>query len=44
MLNAGKSLIGTGPVSTSVQNIEKGNPIGFIYPTDGTLLCSGRLR
>ena len=26
MLNAGESLIGTGPVSTSVQNIEKGNP------------------
>jgi len=41
MLNAGESLIGTGPVSTSVQNIEKGNPIGFIYPTDGTLLCYG---
>ena len=41
MLNAGESLIGTGPVSTSVQNIEKGNPIGFVYPTDGTLLCFG---
>jgi iron(III) transport system substrate-binding protein len=41
MLNAGESLIGTGPVSTSVQNIEKGNPIGFIYPSDGTLLCYG---
>lgn len=41
MLNAGESLIGTGPVSTSVQNIQKGNPIGFIYPTDGTLLTFG---
>ena len=41
MLNAGESLIGTGPVSTSVQNIEKGNPIGFVYPSDGTLLCYG---
>jgi iron(III) transport system substrate-binding protein len=41
MLNAGESLIGTGPVSTSVQNIEKGNPIGFLYPKDGTLLCFG---
>jgi iron(III) transport system substrate-binding protein len=41
MLNAGESLVGTGPVSTSVQNIEKGNPIGFVYPTDGTLLCFG---
>jgi len=41
MLNAGESLIGTGPVSTAVQNIEKGNPIGFVYPADGTLLCFG---
>ena len=41
MVNAGESLVGTGPVSTSVQNIEKGNPIGFVYPTDGTLLCYG---
>ncbi len=41
MLNAGESLIGTGPVSTTVQNIDKGNPVNFIYPTDGTLLCVG---
>ena len=41
MVNAGEALVGTGPVSTSVQNIEKGNPIGFVYPTDGTLLCYG---
>ena len=41
MLNAGESLIGTGPVSTTVQNIDKGNHVNFIYPTDGTLLCVG---
>jgi len=41
MLNAGESLIGTGPVSTTVQNIDKGNPVNFVYPTDGTLLCVG---
>jgi iron(III) transport system substrate-binding protein len=41
MLNAGESVIGTGPVSTTVQNIDKGNPVGFVYPADGTLLCVG---
>ena len=30
-----------GRSNNKVQNIEKGNPIGFIYPTDGTLLCFG---
>lgn len=41
MLNAGESVIGTGPVSTTVQNIDKGNPVNFVYPSDGTLLCVG---
>src|SRR5271166_3147307 len=41
MLNAGECVIGTGPVSTTVQNIEKGNPVNFVYPTDSTLLCVG---
>jgi iron(III) transport system substrate-binding protein len=41
MLNAGECVIGTGPVSTTVQNIDKGNPVNFVYPTDGTLLCVG---
>lgn len=41
MLNAGECAIGTGPLSTTVQNIDKGNPVGFIYPADGTLLCVG---
>ena len=41
MLNAGECWIGTGPVSTAIQNAEKGNPIGFIYPQDASVLCVG---
>jgi iron(III) transport system substrate-binding protein len=41
LLNAGECLVGTGPVSTAVQNMDKGNPIGFIYPEDGTVLTVG---
>jgi iron(III) transport system substrate-binding protein len=41
MLNAGESLVGTGPVSTASQTAQKGNPIGYVYPEDGTLLCVG---
>ena len=41
LLNAGECLIGTGPVSTAIQNMEKGNPIGFVYPEDGTVLTVG---
>jgi iron(III) transport system substrate-binding protein len=41
MLNAGESVIGTGPVSTTIQNIDKGNPVNFVYPADGTPLCVG---
>jgi iron(III) transport system substrate-binding protein len=41
LLNAGESLVGTGPVSTASQTARKGNPIGYVYPEDGTLLCVG---
>ncbi len=41
MLNAGECWVGTGPMSTAIQNIDKGNPIGFSYPEDGTVLCVG---
>jgi iron(III) transport system substrate-binding protein len=41
LINAGECLVGTGPASTALQNIAKGNPIGFVYPEDGTLLCVG---
>jgi iron(III) transport system substrate-binding protein len=41
MLNAGECLVGTGAVSVSLQTADKGNPIGFVYPEDGALLCVG---
>ncbi|MGE0223654.1 MAG: ABC transporter substrate-binding protein [Acetobacteraceae bacterium] len=41
LINAGECLVGTGPVSTALQTARKGNPIGFVYPEDGALLCVG---
>lgn len=38
MLNAGERLIGAGPSATTLKSAAKGNPIGVIYPEDGTLL------
>ena len=40
-INAGECLIGTGPMSVALQNSDKGNPIGFVYPEDGSVLCAG---
>jgi iron(III) transport system substrate-binding protein len=41
LLNAGECVIGTGPASTATVNANRGNPIGIIYPDDGTVLCVG---
>jgi iron(III) transport system substrate-binding protein len=41
LINAGECLVGTGPVSTALQTASKGNPIGFVYPEEGSLLCIG---
>jgi iron(III) transport system substrate-binding protein len=41
MLNAGECMVGTAAVSVSLQTADKGNPIGFVYPEDGALLCVG---
>lgn len=41
MLNAGESVVGTGPASTSTVTASRGNPIGIVYPEDGTVLCVG---
>ena len=41
LINAGECLIGTGPVSTALQTAAKGNPIGLVYPEEGSLLCVG---
>jgi iron(III) transport system substrate-binding protein len=41
MLNAGECVVGTGPASTATVNARRGNPIGIVYPEDGTVLCIG---
>jgi len=41
LLNAGECLVGTGPLSTALQNSSRGNPIGYVYPEDATVLCVG---
>lgn len=41
LLNAGECVVGTGPVSTSMISASQGNPIGIVYPEDGTVLCVG---
>src|SRR4030088_591960 len=39
MLNAGESAIaGSGPVGVLLDSLKKGNPLGLIYPTDGSVL------
>jgi iron(III) transport system substrate-binding protein len=41
LVNAGECLVGTGPLSTAMQNVDKGNPVGFIYPEDSTVITVG---
>ncbi len=41
LVNAGEALVGPAPGSTSFQQVDKGNPIAPVYPTDGTGLCIG---
>ncbi len=41
LLNAGECLVGLGPLGTSMQSADKGNPIGIVYPSDGAVLCVG---
>jgi iron(III) transport system substrate-binding protein len=38
MLNAGERSIGAGPSATTLRSAARGNPVGVIYPEDGTLL------
>jgi len=38
MLNAKESWVAAGPEATTLLSRDKGNPLGVIYPTDGTLL------
>jgi iron(III) transport system substrate-binding protein len=41
MLNAGECLVGTSAMSIALQSAQHGNPIGAIFPDDGSLLCVG---
>jgi iron(III) transport system substrate-binding protein len=38
MLNAKESWVGAGPLATTLQSKDKGNPVGVIYPEDGAIL------
>ena len=38
MLNAGERVVSSGPVGTTMQSAQKGNPLALIYPTDGCVL------
>jgi iron(III) transport system substrate-binding protein len=41
LLNAGECLCGLAPLSGALLSASKGNPIGVVYPTDGSVLCIG---
>jgi iron(III) transport system substrate-binding protein len=41
LLNAGECVTGLGPLATALLTASKGNPMGIIYPTDGSVLCIG---
>ncbi len=41
LVNAGECLVGTGPLSTTMQNVDKGNPVAFVYPQDATVVTVG---
>lgn len=41
LLNAGECMVGFSAASVTLQSAEHGNPIGFVYAEDGTLLTVG---
>ncbi len=41
LIDAGECVVGTGPASTATVTAAQGNPIGIVYPEDGTVLCVG---
>ena len=41
LINAGECLVGPAPANISFQQVDKGNPIVPVYPTDGATLCVG---
>jgi len=40
-LNAGEVSVAEAPLFGALLNQDKGNPIGFVYPSDGSVLCIG---
>jgi iron(III) transport system substrate-binding protein len=41
LINAGECLLGPAPANTAFQQVDKGNPVLPVYPTDGATLCLG---
>jgi iron(III) transport system substrate-binding protein len=41
MLNAGECVVGTSAASIALQSAAHGNPIGLVFPEDGSLPCVG---
>ena len=41
LVNAAECLVGPAPSGTAFQQVDKGNPIQPVYPTDGATLCVG---
>jgi iron(III) transport system substrate-binding protein len=41
LVNAGECLVGPAPANSAFQQVDKGNPIVPVYPTDGATLCVG---
>lgn len=39
LVNAGECLVGPAPDGSTFLNVERGNPIGVVYPSDGVTLC-----
>jgi len=38
MLNSGERSVAAGPSATTLKSLDKGNPVGIVYPKDGALL------
>lgn len=38
MLNSGERLVAAAPSATAIRSLERGNPIGLVYPEDGSIL------
>jgi len=39
LINAGECLVGVGAANNVYASIDKGNPLGVVYPTDGLVMC-----